>query len=390
MNAQTEPATIEDSQNVVAIQLNHDLIKFSKKLCDVNKLIDESQQFKQLNADDKPQYDLAVKAIAEVRTMRTDIDKERKIYKAPVTEFGKAVEERAKILIVPLRLFEDELKLEKQRIDDIKAERKAAIREAELRQRQEQLDRVNGIRMMHTDTHSMSVKELNEALEEIASIASGLNPNHFGESFNDAEQACQGVRIRLNSAIAQAEQAAELKRQQKQAEADRLVQRLKDDDAKAERDSIARAERAARAKEAKAEADKAAAQQKIIDDQQAEMDRLRKAAEPKPQPEPVKEMDDDQFIDGINMPDVVPDKVEITNPVKGKEYTDLEADIGDLYDFIAQLYTASSSAPKPSNQYLRESVDHMMKSMNKFPDFLLGCIAKAKEDVPQFVQIQAN
>ena len=397
----TELATIEDKANVVAIQLNTDVIKFSKKPSDVDELIKAYDHLKTIKDDDQKEYDSLIEIIAVCRTTRTALTKEKKPFKDPVIAFGKVVEKRLSAIIDPLQKFEDELKDEKQRIDEIKAAKKAAIKERELRAKQKQLDNLNELRELYADTRHMSIEALNEALSFINSIK--LIDTNYGEFLEDAEKALVSARIRVNNAIAQAEQAEELRLKQEKLEKEQEERESRDREEQAERRKQAdddEAERQLVAKKAADEktiddqriADDAAASQKVIDDQAALIKKMKQdaidaaeAAKPKiedPEPEVVSSekfetggiiggMPDDEFINKMGIPKVTPFDIGTA----GNDVEDIEA----LRGFIVVLQEAASKAPVISNNTLSFELARVKTSIGKACEHIEMHIAKVEK-----------
>lgn len=83
--------------------------------------------FKTLSPDDKEGYKDLVLAIADVRTRRTDVAKQENVIKGPLNKFRDVVIKTSKHIRGLLGKTEDDLKVTKQRIDDIREERKLAM-----------------------------------------------------------------------------------------------------------------------------------------------------------------------------------------------------------------------------------------------------------------------
>lgn len=100
------------------------------------------ERFIGLTAETPAKYEQVRAAIADLRTVRVDVEKSRKELKADALEFGKRVDAEAKRITNALLEIEEPLKLEKQRIDDEKdrlrrekAEQERSRIEAELEAR---------------------------------------------------------------------------------------------------------------------------------------------------------------------------------------------------------------------------------------------------------------
>lgn len=390
----TEVATIEDKANTVAIQLNTDVIAFTATPETVVALQKKYSHLKSISVDCKEDYDSLVKAIADCRDTRTSTSKEKKHWKDPVLAFGKAVEAMAKKVIEPLQEFEELLKLEKQRIDDIKAERKAAIKEAELRAKQIQQDELNDLRGLYVNLSSYNIKMLEAALADISAYE--LTETNYGDYLEEAEQALVDARIRVNAAIAHAEQAEELRLKQKKLDDEQVASEEKEASRLAGIEALRRKEAHEKKVDDQRIADETAASQKVIDDQAALIKKMEQdvldaaeAAKPKVEdPKPnIEVVGGEKLIENIqNIPkggavNKMSDN-EFVNKVTpfyiGTAGNDAE-DIAALREFIVVLQEAASKAPNISNNTLSFELARVKTSIGKACEHIETHIAKVEK-----------
>ena len=94
-------------------------------------LADIKQRYGELSVhgpDDKAGYDAVKAAIADVRSVRTGIEKKRKELKDLALRYGRAVDDEAKRLTSEVSQIEERLKVEKERTDkEIEAKKNAAM-----------------------------------------------------------------------------------------------------------------------------------------------------------------------------------------------------------------------------------------------------------------------
>lgn len=179
---------------------------------------------------DKAAYKTLSSAIAEVRTVRTDVEKKRVELKADALEFGKKVDSEAKRITALLVAIENPLKEQKEKIDAedarIKAEKEAAERE-----RIEAIQkRINHITTAPMRANMKSIAEIEKAIE-------GLKDFEIDESFAEfVGQASKEKFLALHELekylevrkAFEAEEAERITREQAEAEARRVEsERLK-------------------------------------------------------------------------------------------------------------------------------------------------------------------
>jgi hypothetical protein len=269
----------------------------------------------------------AKEARAELRTLRTDLEKKRVEIKAPALERCRLIDEEAKRLTAEIRALEEPIDVQ------IKAEEARA--EAE--------------KLAKLEAERLRVEGIAKAIEDIRNVPAGLigkpaviiegqlaklrdqvlDPDFFAERFREAEDALAATISRVEQQLRdQREHEAEQKRiaadraeleriraenerlqreaderaaaeraeadrkaqeqrdreaaeQREREEAERAERQRQEDEARAAREAQERAEREAREAELAAERERQAAEQKHLDDERAELERQRKAAEAK-------------------------------------------------------------------------------------------------------------
>ena len=122
-----EKGLVEVQKGPVVATIWPETVEYSEDAKSAGELAEKYSHLKQLDPDDKPSYKELVAAIADVRTKRTDVAKEEKVIKDPLNKFRDVVIKTSKTIRGLLGATEDALKDEKKRIDDINAERKAAM-----------------------------------------------------------------------------------------------------------------------------------------------------------------------------------------------------------------------------------------------------------------------
>jgi len=381
-----ELATPEDRAKVVSVQLDTKLIIFTAKPGTAVELTEKYGHLKNLPIDDAKSYDDLVKAIADVRVNRTTTAKEKAVHKAPALAWNAEAEKKAKAIIEPLQALEDTLKEEKERIDAIKAENKRRIAEAALRAKQKQADNLNELRNLYADTSDMSIDDLKDGLAHLQAPEE-LNENDYGDYLEDAQAALRAVRIRLNSAIAQLEKAAELEQQQLDAQKklDDIAAQERID--KTDREEAAKNLQAIQDKKDKDTADADAAKQKIIDDQAATIKAMKEAAEPKDESN-LSGMSDAVFSSILEgeMPNAkIPTSgnIKIADTQEPEEKPAVNAslilDAAMMTRFIRELNEAATKAPEFSNKEFTIASDRVVDNLVNACKFLLGTINKVME-----------
>lgn len=388
-----EIVTPEDRAKVVAVQLDTKLIVFTAKPGTAVELTKKYGHLKNLPIDDPKSYDDLVKAIADVRVTRTTTSKEKTVHKAPAIAWNKEADIRANAIVEPLRVLEDTLKDEKERIDAIKADNKRKILEAQLRAKKLQADNLNELRNLWADVEGMSVDDLNRGLADLQAPES-LNENDYGDHLEDAQAALRNIRVRLNNAIVQLEKAAKLEQQQKEA-----LKKLDDIAAQEEADRVEHQKAADKLKtdqdaKDKITNDKAIADQKVIDDQNAKILALEEAAKPKPESmaNSLNKMSDAEFssmidIDGNGKnaglhrdPEQELSQGQIDSWLtKQSDDVTLETDIAMMTGFVRELEQAATLSPEFTNQEFTKASDRVVDSLVKACTFLLATIDKVKE-----------
>ena len=207
-----------------------------------------------------------VKAIAEIRTTRTDVEKRRKELKQDALDYGRKVDDAAKTITARLEAIEGPLKEQKDEIDAEVARIKAEKAEAERL-------RVAGIQAKIATISAMPVLCANATAAQIeealaAARAKIITEEDFGEF---AAQAHEAMITTINALdmMLDARVAAD------KAEAERIAEQARiDAERKAEADRVAA--ESARLSAERAEFER---QQAEVRRQQEEADRIRREAD---------------------------------------------------------------------------------------------------------------
>lgn len=179
---------------------------------------------------DKAAYKTLSSAIAEVRTVRTEVEKKRVELKADALELGRRVDNEAKRITALLVAIENPLKEQKEKIDAEDARIKAE-KEAVERERIEAIQkRINHITTAPMRANMKSIAEIEKAIQ-------GLKDFEIDESFAEfVGQASKEKFLALHELekylevrkLFEAEEAERITREQAEAEARRVEsERLK-------------------------------------------------------------------------------------------------------------------------------------------------------------------
>lgn len=204
---------------------------------------------------------------ASFRTIRTAVENARKAAKEPVLEAGKKIDLVAKEFTAEVVPFEDKfdklVKDEEQRLEDEKQAKIAAERA-----------RIEAIENRLAAIKGLPARNANKASSEIQTVLEELRAKQIEPALYDEflEEAITSLNTSIDELTRMYDVAVEREAAVRKAEEDaRELARLKAE--QAERD-------AAQARQLQAEADKAAAAQTELDKLRAEMEAMRKAAQP--------------------------------------------------------------------------------------------------------------
>ncbi len=207
-----------------------------------------------------------VKAIAEIRTTRTDVEKRRKELKQDALDYGRKVDDAAKTITARLEAIEGPLKEQKDEIDAELARIKAEKAEAERLRVAGIQSRIAAIANAPAAFAAANTERLRQAIEKAQAMEISISEyEEFTQQATDAKTAAIAALNDLLSARIAADEA----------EAARLAEQARiDAERKAEAERLA-AEQARLAAE-RAEFDR---QQAEARRQQEESDRIRREAE---------------------------------------------------------------------------------------------------------------
>lgn len=149
--------------------------------------------------DDKDTYETVRLAIADVRTLRTTVEKKRKELKADALEWGRKVDGEAKRITEALLEIETPLKDEKEKEDRRQIEIKAAEVKAETERQNRLRLKVVDIRKMATECIGMSSDGLDRLMHELDALE--LTEDEYQEWLPEAEEAKAETMAALTSAF---------------------------------------------------------------------------------------------------------------------------------------------------------------------------------------------
>jgi len=138
-----------------------------------------------LTADNNEQYGQVTKAIADVRNLRTSVEKRRKELKAEALDYGRKVDAKAKDITARLLEVEEPLKAVKQVVDDKRAKLKAEVEEKERK-------RVEDIKAAIEKIHSTPIRAIKLSIPDMQEIyktlqTTDINDNNFAEFVHEAQ-----------------------------------------------------------------------------------------------------------------------------------------------------------------------------------------------------------
>lgn len=196
----------------------------------------------------------AREARAELRTLRTDLEKKRVALKAPALERSRLIDAEAKRITQALAELEEPIDVQIRAEEDRKAREKAEREQVER-------ERVKAINDKIVQIRAMPLQATGKTAAEIAALYGTLDaieiaPEQFQELADEARDA-RTVALAALADLHSAKKSDEDERARIKAEGERLaeVKRQQDAEAAAERERIAAEERAARQVREKADAD---------------------------------------------------------------------------------------------------------------------------------------
>jgi hypothetical protein len=323
---------------------------------------------KQLDPDSNKQYEELTDAIKIVSKARIANEKEEKAIKDPLNAFKQLVIDTGKKIRSSIVSIEDDLKNEKQRIDDIRQEKQEALEELWHKN-------LDIIRKLANDSVGLPADKLENHLQIINLV--DLEDYDLGDLIEDAKAALANAHAIAEQGIAQekqrvklaAEQAAFEKEQREAKAAQKII-----DDAAAETLRLAN--------------EKAEKQQKIIDDLEAE-----KKAREKPEPEPERKGASLSGIAGacgipVGEHNEEPEPLPRTKlpPADTSDFDDEPVavtvgaeDYQKMVNFMAQITALIENAPLDfENQNCSRSVNRVVGNFSKAFNYLHG-VAKGGE-----------
>lgn len=246
-------------------------IEYSETKLSAKGLDEKYAHLKQLSPDNKDAYEELKLAIADVRGKRTGITEEEDFVKKPLNAYRALIIAKAKKVRGYLQPIEDRLKKEKDRIDDIKAERKLAMQKL-------WQDNINSVTSILQTVSAMDASQLTELLDSQNEY--DFESLDFGELIDQAKSAVAQNVIAITERIdflAEQKRLADEKAAFEIKQAEEAAERKRLDDERKVKEAAAQKLR---------DDEKAASDKKAADDA-AEMQRMRdKIAEMEKEAEP--------------------------------------------------------------------------------------------------------
>lgn len=192
-----------------------------------------AERFAPLEITDTASYKMVVGAIAEVRTLRTTVEKKRVELKRDALEYGRKVDSEAKRITAMLTPIENEL-IGKKQIED---NRKEAERQEKIRIEQERIacirEKISGIQRMVLGLNGLTSKDIHDLAPLVAAIV--ITPEEYAEFTLEAEQAKGEVKAAIAKAYDERVKLEEEEEAARKAESERLEQVRKEQEAEAKR-----------------------------------------------------------------------------------------------------------------------------------------------------------
>lgn len=173
-----------------------------------NAIVELQKKYTDLKASDKEGYKTVTKALSEVRTLRTSVEKKRKEYKADSLEYGRKIDAEAERVTNLLLNIENPLKTEKENYDNEQARIKAEQERLERERISDILDRIDRIK-------NAPFKHQGKTVEELEAVIKGFYETILYDAFDYGEFCTQA----LNAKRLTDDQFQEMLKQKKEAEA---------------------------------------------------------------------------------------------------------------------------------------------------------------------------
>ena len=341
-----ELAPVQDGP-IVAIQYPS-TVEYSDDSASVTAMAEKYKHLKQLNVDDKEGYKELTTAIADVRTRRTDIVKQENVIKDPLNAFKDMVIKKSKEVRGLILVIEDALKAEKERIDDIRKERKLA-------QQKLWQDNLNIVRSMTDGMQELGIIPLIGLLDKLNSF--DFKSMDFGDYIEQAKTtvsvASSAVSERIEFLKEQerlAEERAEHERQVAAEEKSRAEE-------KAEREAEAES---ARVKQAEADEENRKLREKMAA-MQAQIDANNAPKEVEPKAGRAAAVADD--------PESTVERTESTPEQDAAEIiTDVDSDA--MKSWATDILMLSSKAPFVLREKSQNAVDAVSDQLIEIVEYL--------------------
>jgi len=165
------------------------------------------------DAGTKEGYALCKAGIAEIRPLRTSVEKRRKELKADALAYGRKVDDLAKTITNALVAIEQPMKDAKQVVDDEVKRIEEEKRQAEIKRIENIQSRIVEIKSFGDGLLNADSKLLQYSIDSLNSTV--ISDEHYGEFCDAASEAINATQERLTAAL---NERLELERQQEENE----------------------------------------------------------------------------------------------------------------------------------------------------------------------------
>lgn len=206
-------------------------------------------------------YETVSKAISEVRTLRTSVEKKRKELKSDALEYGRKVDSEAKRITGLLVDIETPLKDEKQKIDDEKARIKEEKEKADQERIENIKEKIDAIAKFNLQPGVIPSSD--EVRKLIATLLEAKEDGFDYQEFADKAKTtfdlvADQLTTCLENAIKYEDEVAELERKHKEQEAEAEKLRKEREEINKQRDEMAKIQKERDDAELKAKLEKEA------------------------------------------------------------------------------------------------------------------------------------
>lgn len=257
-----EPEVIEAEEAEV---IDMGVIKYDVTTAAIAKLQTKYAGFEDKDMDDKKEYALVHDAERELKALRLSIDKRRKGLKADALSYGKKVDAKAKEITLPIVAMEAPLK-DKRLKHDMKAE---IARREEQQKEQERIDRITGHLIEVQHLPSKCVQSTVESIDDSIGMLEM-------ETFSDYDEFSVKMEEAVKESLASLKELRSMKVmkvEQEKLAAERAVEQAKKDEEQRKHAEAIVAQQAEQQKLIDQQAAELAAQKKELDDEKLALQR---------------------------------------------------------------------------------------------------------------------